>query len=284
MSVFRVHIPYVEKPLGAEAAREHEISYIVEGATWVEALSSGIQRFQDLANQDFHSWICQLKHDGVQVTEFETGKTFRLAPEGEIPPAGAAANPSRSPLADPARRAEAYAMLVQAVDGPPGGVADRVLASVTLAVDADASAVLLADPGGKELVFAAATGPKAEQVRRLRLPALHGVAGFCAKSGEAIAVDNAALTPLFDPEVSKRVGYPASAIAAAPVRRGRDLLGAIEVLNPRGRSAFTADDLSLLVSGGLLLGLALSPGARAAAKPVRAQRGVRPRTRRRGRR
>jgi GAF domain-containing protein len=260
VSVFRVDIPYLEKTIGAGESREHAISYIVEASTWIDALTRGVQRFEEVAHQDFHGWICQLKHDSVRVVDFETGQAFSLSSESSaVPAAPRAAAPVTSRAMTSERRASAMDQLVRAAgDRPPQGAPERVLAVLADEVDVDAASVLLIDEERGDLRFEAATGPKAAEVMKLRVPLSRGVAGFCARSGRAIAVDNAELTSLFDPEISRGVGYPVGAIAAAPIRRGEVILGVIEVLNPRGRTTLTQEELSLVISAGLLLGLALN--------------------------
>ena len=126
------------------------------------------------------------------------------------------------------------------------GAVEFVMDLVMDKVDCEAGSILFANINEHELYFASARGPKADEVMGYRVPMGKGIVGFCAKEGQALALSNAARSPLFFKQIAESIGYPARSIACAPVEHEGRSYGAIEILNKTASDEFTAGELEVI--------------------------------------
>jgi GAF domain-containing protein len=112
--------------------------------------------------------------------------------------------------------------------------------------EAEAASVLLLDESSKELVFEAVSGRGANELVGRRLPARGGVAGSVLMSGEPIVIDDLSRDPRFAKDAAESTGYVPTALMAVPLIVGEDVLGVLEVLDPRDRSRPPLQELQLL--------------------------------------
>ncbi|HEY0521381.1 MAG TPA: GAF domain-containing protein [Ilumatobacteraceae bacterium] len=119
----------------------------------------------------------------------------------------------------------------------------------------DAASVSVARLDGDTLVYEAADGQGGEAIIDTRLPISRGIAGYVARTCQALIIEQVAGDPRFARDIAERVGYVPDSILATPIvdERG-DVVGVLSVLD-RGRlagdtlalaSAF-ADQASLLL-------------------------------------
>ena len=119
----------------------------------------------------------------------------------------------------------------------------QVIDTVTRAMDADRGTFYLVDRARGELFSKAAHLP---ELREIRLALGQGVAGFVARTGEAVNLPRSATDPRFDGAVDRSTGYATRSMLCVPVfDRGGEILGVLQLLNKRG-AAFSADDEALL--------------------------------------
>lgn len=99
-----------------------------------------------------------------------------------------------------------------------------------------------------------------------------GIAGHVAKTLSLLNVPDAYSDPRFNPKFDKETGFRTRNILCAPLlsRDGR-LLGVIQLLNKRGRSAFSADDETLLTAFASIAAVAIDR-ARLVAEVVESKR------------
>lgn len=98
-------------------------------------------------------------------------------------------------------------------------------------IRAEAGSVMFADVNGRELYFATARGPKAQDVMEFRVPMTKGVVGFCAREGVSLAISDAEKDPRFFKEISEKLGYETRNICCAPIQFEGRVYGAIELMN-----------------------------------------------------
>ncbi len=123
----------------------------------------------------------------------------------------------------------------------------QVMAQSTRLLGAESSALMLLEESTQELVFEVATGEKGSAVKQIRLKLGEGVAGWVAREGQPLIVNDPAADERFFKRADDTTGYTTRNIMAVPLTvRGR-VIGVLEVLNslPPGR-AFAAGDLRLL--------------------------------------
>lgn len=125
---------------------------------------------------------------------------------------------------------------------------DDTLELTTAILDASASALILIDPQGKDLVFEHVHGEGEEHCRGRRATLGEGIAGWVAVQGEPALVNDVQRDPRSSPEVDSWSGFTVQSVVCAPIRiRGRTV-GVLEALNKRCESGFDAEDLSLLIT------------------------------------
>jgi GAF domain-containing protein len=127
---------------------------------------------------------------------------------------------------------------------------DELLRSIIAAArgvfEATACSLALLDEGQEELVFHMASGGAEQAIVGMRVPVGSGIAGWVVTSGQPIAIQDAARDPRFARDIAESLGYVPNTILAMPLETDREIIGAIEVLDPRGGGPGGASDLELL--------------------------------------
>ncbi|MFM2077761.1 MAG: hypothetical protein RJA49_1651 [Actinomycetota bacterium] len=90
---------------------------------------------------------------------------------------------------------------------------------------------------GDELVYEAADGTGAAGITGVRLATSRGVAGYVARTGHSLVVDQVQNDPRFARDVAERTGYIPTALLVVPITDANDdVLGVLSVLD-RGSGA-----------------------------------------------
>lgn len=113
-------------------------------------------------------------------------------------------------------------------------------------VPAESGAILFADVNGRELYFATARGPKANEIMEFRVPMGIGISGFCAKEGVSLAISDAQNDPRFYKEISDALGYTTHSVSCAPIQHEGRVYGCIELMNRTGGSTFSSNEVNAL--------------------------------------
>jgi Nif-specific regulatory protein len=124
-----------------------------------------------------------------------------------------------------------------------------VIAKCREALAAEGAAVLLLDRERNEFYFPYVSDDDSEVARRLaplRFPADLGIAGVALSSGRPLKVDNPQQDPRFYHGADKTSGLVTRNLMAAPLPSRQGAIGVVEVVNRRGRFAFSEDDLHFL--------------------------------------
>jgi len=108
------------------------------------------------------------------------------------------------------------------------------------------AALFLIDEEAEELIFQVALGPEAEQVKDLRVPLGHGIAGLVAVSGQPMAVSDAESDPRQAADIAESVGYAPGTILCVPLFYDEDVIGVLELLDREGASSYSAQDIVTL--------------------------------------
>ncbi len=108
--------------------------------------------------------------------------------------------------------------------------------------DVEAASLLLFDSKGKELSFRIALGEKGEEIKRLSLPAEEGIAGWVAKHGEPLIINDVGMDPRFSDRFDKQTGFRSRSILCIPIFWKDKVLGVIEVINKSNQEGFSKID------------------------------------------
>ncbi|MEW5795109.1 MAG: GAF domain-containing protein [Candidatus Zixiibacteriota bacterium] len=117
-----------------------------------------------------------------------------------------------------------------------------ILASTV--TEANVGSIMLVDETGQYLTIEAAIGLHDDIVRKTKLPLGASIAGFVAKSGEPLIVEDVEKDSRF--QRINRERYGAASLLCAPLRIKNTVLGVINMANKNGGQVFTSDDLRLL--------------------------------------
>ncbi|MBC7792285.1 MAG: GAF domain-containing protein [Clostridia bacterium] len=277
MQLFEVFIPCGD-PDGID------ITARLRAQSWTDALKQGLARLGD--ETDIKHVMCDIREDGIAVTEPKSGRVFRIR---EIPDEDAAAAasvhaassarptiPAPTPKASSAPPIAAPAPAVRraslagrgkesasrAIDDLLGDMfmavgkiyelknlntaADFLLDLAMKAVAVESGRVIVASLNKNDLTFVAARGPKAELVKDIHLNVGQGIVGFAVQEGVAIAVSDAERDPRFYAGISQRIGSPTHSVACAPAQKDGRVYGALQLINKKDGATFTADDMSVL--------------------------------------
>jgi signal transduction histidine kinase len=120
-----------------------------------------------------------------------------------------------------------------------------VVGKITELMDADRSTLYVMDESGTELWTKVL---QADEIKEIRLKLGEGIAGWVAKTGETVNIEDAYQDDRFHPEVDQRSGYRTRSILCTPMKdtHGK-IIGVVQVLNKKG-GIFTEEDEELLVA------------------------------------
>lgn len=115
-------------------------------------------------------------------------------------------------------------------------------------IDAGAASLMLIDEERKELVFEVSHGSRGQVLRQQRIPLDEGLAGWVARNGYPVIVNDARTDPRFSHRVDVRTGFLTQSIAAVPLKIKGRIIGVLEVLNKYSGAGFNQEDIRLMSS------------------------------------
>ncbi len=115
-------------------------------------------------------------------------------------------------------------------------------------IDAGAASLMLIDEERDELVFEVSHGSRSKMLRQQRIPLDEGIAGWVARNGYPVIVNDARTDPRFSHRVDVRTGFLTQSIAAVPLKIKGRMIGVLEVLNKYSGAGFNQEDVRLMSS------------------------------------
>ena len=122
----------------------------------------------------------------------------------------------------------------------------EILRSAVSMVKASAGALLLLDKTTGELVFEVIEGGAGSSLKKTRMPADKGIAGWVVTHGKPLIVHDVTQDERFYPRISLEFDFPAHSILCVPLIVRGNVIGALEVLNKADNAQFMAEDRDLL--------------------------------------
>lgn len=165
-------------------------------------------------------------------------------------PAAVRSNMDARPVGVPDARLDLlYEVSRKASNAPKASTAiPEIVATTRQALNAAASSLLLIDDEAQHLLFEFADGESGGTLQHVKLDIKSGIAGWVARHGVPLIVNDVASDPRFFGDVDKATGFVTHAIMCSPlVARGR-VIGVIEVLNKLDGSDFDERDLQTLTA------------------------------------
>jgi signal transduction histidine kinase/DNA-binding response OmpR family regulator len=122
----------------------------------------------------------------------------------------------------------------------------QIVVLASSVTEASVGSIMLVDQAGENLTIEAAIGLHEDIVRKTRLPIGASIAGFVAKTGEPLIVEDVEKDDRF--KRINRERYGAASLLCAPLRIKNNVLGVINMANKSRGEVFTRDDLRLLTN------------------------------------
>jgi len=136
-------------------------------------------------------------------------------------------------------------------------VLNRAMRFVETFIGTEGSSIFELDQTTNELFFRVLSGHETHTVREIRLKMGEGVAGWVARTGEPLIVQDTDKDPRFSTKVDLITGFKTRSIIALPIRNKGRFIGVLELVNKRGPSPFTRDDLEFLTVAANQIGIAI---------------------------
>jgi len=109
---------------------------------------------------------------------------------------------------------------------------------------AEAASLFLVDSASGNLELAIATRGETGYVEpRLSVPRGKGIAGWVFEHGEPVVIPEAYQDDRFFKEADRMTGFMTRSILCAPLKRDSEMIGVLQILNPREKKSFSEDDL-----------------------------------------
>ncbi|MEW6096193.1 MAG: HD domain-containing phosphohydrolase [bacterium] len=122
----------------------------------------------------------------------------------------------------------------------------KIMESAKQVCDVKADSILLLDKKEEELYFRIALGEKGDEIKKIVLPVGEGIAGWVAKSGEPLIVNDVSIDPRFSKRTDEITKFKTKSILCVPIKFKGEILGVLEVLNKSNDEEFTDTDLQYL--------------------------------------
>ncbi len=124
----------------------------------------------------------------------------------------------------------------------------RIFGEVNKAINAEAQSIWLVNEEAGNIMCRFATGPGAENIRKVTVPIGRGIVGACVANQESIIIADAQNDVRVYRGADEKTGFVTRSLMSVPmVLEGRSL-GAIQAVNKRDGALFNKDDLDLFRS------------------------------------
>lgn len=112
--------------------------------------------------------------------------------------------------------------------------------------DTEAASILLLDRKTGELYFEATSGEKRAVIERIVVPLEGSIAGWIARNGEPLVIDDIQKDGRHYGEIDKILAFKTRSILGVPLKFKQEIIGVVEVLNKRHDAGFSGDDVYTL--------------------------------------
>ncbi len=120
-----------------------------------------------------------------------------------------------------------------------------LLVRVIKLLNCQAGSIALLDEKGM-LQFRSVVGEKSENLQPIKIEQGEGFIGWSSLHKQPVICNTPDEDERFRKDIAQSVGVPVQSVLCVPLLSGQESLGAIQVLNKKGRKGFTEDDRKLL--------------------------------------
>lgn len=131
-----------------------------------------------------------------------------------------------------------------------GRLLELIVEAAAQAIAAEAAALFLLDEEREELIFEIVLGGGGSQLKQIRLPLGHGIAGLVALTGQPLAISDAGGDARQAADIAQTVGYTPRNILCVPMFHEERILGVLELCDkiepPGAANGFSTNDMTTL--------------------------------------
>ena len=123
-----------------------------------------------------------------------------------------------------------------------------ILEASTELTDTEAASIMLLDEKTGELIFAAATGSKREELAHIRVPLDSSIAGTILRERAPLVVSDVEKDPRHYRQAAQSAGFDTRSILGVPMLIKDRPIGVVEALNKKNGQYFSEDDIQVLTT------------------------------------
>lgn len=123
---------------------------------------------------------------------------------------------------------------------------DRTMDLVTEIAPSEAGSLMLLSPDKQVLRFSVAKGAAAGALLGQEIPVGQGIAGWVAKTGIPLIVNNVEAEPKWKREFADKASFPTRRILCVPLKSRAEVIGVIELVNKVRDEDYNDDDLEII--------------------------------------
>ena len=123
-----------------------------------------------------------------------------------------------------------------------------ILDASTELTDTEAASIMLLDERSGELVFAASTGSKKEELANVRVPLEGSIAGTILRQRAPLVVGDVTKDPRHFSQAAQKIGFVTRSILGVPMTIKDRPIGVLEALNKKGDAYFAEEDIQVLTT------------------------------------
>lgn len=132
-----------------------------------------------------------------------------------------------------------------------------IMKNVNRVTGSAAGTLMLLDDETGELVFSVPTGPRADKLTDIRIPAEEGIAGWVVQHEEYVLINDIKEDSRFYSEIEQMVGFETKSLLCVPLKTKAKLIGVLEVINKVDETPFTDEDALMLTIFGYQAAVAI---------------------------
>lgn len=117
------------------------------------------------------------------------------------------------------------------------------------------ASILLKDEKSNELYFKVIDSEKSDKIKEIRIPIDKGIAGYTARTGIPLIVNDVSKFPEFYSNVDEKSGFITRSVLSAPIKPLGKIIGVIEAVNKIKGTNFNNRDLEILKTIGDIIGI-----------------------------
>jgi len=125
---------------------------------------------------------------------------------------------------------------------------NEIMRCATEIVKGEAASILLLDKEKNELFFKASMGKKSSEIKKYKVKAGEGIAGWVAEKGESLLIADVHKDNRWNKKLDAAIIFNTKSIICVPMLLEGEIIGVLEVINRKNDGRFDKDDEDILGS------------------------------------